>query len=111
VNFDNILVLEKVVEANTLRAMLGRCSPNKSILEVILQLSVNVHANIFNRSASSQNQRVIQVRSLSALLCIDSSEVKVLPDGLNKVFKVKAKLGGNDDVVVTLGKSLDILQR
>lgn len=79
-------------------------SPDLSVLEIKNQRSMNLITELFNCGLLSlQNNWSLIIWNLTLWLGVDSDQIQVLPDGLEKLIEVPSEFTGDWNVV---GKSV-----
>ena len=101
-DLDDVFVVEDVVLTNDLRVVLGRRTPNKSVLEFFDEAFVERVAHVGDRGVASDDDWGLVVWDLALRLCVNTNQIEVLPDLLHELVEVPRVLGRDGDVVRAL---------
>ena len=75
----DVLIVQRVLEPDALRLVLGARAPHARVLELVDQVLVHAAADVVHGGAAAEDDGLDEVRPLPAPLGVDAHEVEVLP--------------------------------
>lgn len=91
--------------------MLCAGTPNKCILERVLEGAVYPVAHVFNGAVTPHNQRLAKVWVGSLSLGVNADELELLPASVNHVLDAQVELAAHDYGVVLSGELVQKVER
>jgi len=106
----DILIRDRMSQANSLRQVLSTRAPDQRILEAVFQRPVDRIAHILDVAALSDDKRFVEAWLDTLALSVDSHELEFFPAPLDHLLDSEVKLTGHDGCVWLACEVIEVLQ-
>jgi len=110
-NLKHILIFNYMVHSNNLRIELCGSTPDVSMLQLFQQSLMDRVTEITHCWSTLDNNRCIIIWNLSLWLCVNSYQVKIIPNLLHKFIEVPFILGWDWNVMGVLINNIKFFNR